>query len=231
MPLPDRDVKSLAEFAFTHAEQHSPWHITRHAMYSALSGRFADQDDPMRVVLSISRSKALMDTLGFEQTERFEAGYPAYDMADLGLPDDAYDFVVSDQVIEHVAGGPVACFEETARVLAPGGWMVHATCLMNEIHQSPLDFWRLTPFALRMLAERCGLEVHEATGWGNRRASKLIEMGFRKRVVPIDERNPIHKIATENDENHPIVTWVVARKPPVSRLTKLRARRPSSREP
>jgi SAM-dependent methyltransferase len=202
----------LVEHAFASSDESGP-HITRFAMYRALRGTLADQDAPERRVLSVSRSAKFVRLLGLREAELVEANYPDYDLAALAVEDASVDFVVSDQVLEHVAGGPVASFAETARVLRPGGIVVHTTCLMNEIHQEPVDYWRLTPFALTMLAERFGLEILEAGSWGNRAASQVVQMGYRKRPVPHDPENPLFRIATENDPAHPIVTWLVARKP------------------
>ena len=210
--LGDRHVKRLIEHAFAAAEEHGP-HITRFAMYRQLRDVMAAEDGPDRVVLAISRSRKFARMLGFREAEIRAADYPEFDLAALDVPDASVDFVVSDQVLEHVAGGPVACFEETVRVLKPGGVAVHTTCLMNEIHQEPVDYWRFTPFALEMLAERFGLEIVQAGSWGNRTASQVIQMGFRKRPVPDDPENPLFHIATENDPAHPIVTWLIARRP------------------
>jgi len=79
---------------------------------------------------------------------------PEYDLADLALPDAGCEFLVTDQVLEHVQGGLVAAFSESRRVVKPGGIIVHTTCLVNAIHQAPFDFWRVTPLGLEALARR-----------------------------------------------------------------------------
>jgi hypothetical protein len=50
-------------------------------------------------------------------------------------------------------------------------------------------------------------------GWGNREALALIQMGFRRLKVPLDDAHPLHRIATLNERAWPIHTWVVAQKP------------------
>ena len=41
---------------------------------------------------------------------------------------------------------------------------------------------------------------------------RLVMSGLRGIRVPLDERHPVHRIATENDPKWPIHTWVIARK-------------------
>ena len=213
MSLSDKIVRSLVAHSIEQSRAPKRWHISRFAMYKALEGALAGEDSIDRVVLSISRSSRLAAILGLHAARVEGASYPDYDIAALDKPDAAYDFLVADQVLEHVAGGPFAAFAESRRVVKPGGFVVHTTCMLNEVHQPPMDFWRFTPHGMRMLAERHGLEVVRLGAWGNRQAGEFIQQGFRRTRVPEDEGHPIYQLATVNDEKHPITTWLVARRP------------------
>jgi SAM-dependent methyltransferase len=186
-------------------------HITRYAMYQRLAELGAALPDRTGRVLSISHSTRLGELLGLQPTETVEANYPDCDMTSLGFPDCSYDFVLSDQVLEHVEGDPGRAVDESWRVLRPGGIAVHTTCFINPIHGSPGDFWRFTPAALRLLCRRF-TEVIDCGGWGNFEAWHLIRDGLRWEGIPHARWHPLHRLATRNDPIWPIVTWVVAKK-------------------
>lgn len=78
----------------------------------------------------------------------------------LPLPDGSFDAVLNTQVLEHVAD-PFAVVAELARVLTPGGRLFLTVPLVNELHEEPYDFFRYTPYGLRTLFERAGLEAVE----------------------------------------------------------------------
>lgn len=76
----------------------------------------------------------------------------------LPLPDGELDAILNTQVLEHVAD-PQAVVAELARVLKPGGELWLTAPLVNELHEEPFDFFRYTPYGLRTLFERAGLDV------------------------------------------------------------------------
>src|SRR5688572_31467051 len=119
-------------------------HITRYFMYRRLTS--IGDTLPFRTgrVLSISRSTNLVGLLGLRPSEIVEADYPAFNILSLELPSESFDFVLSDQVLEHIEGSPQQAIDECLRVLKPGGIAIHTTCFINPIHGSPKDFWRFT---------------------------------------------------------------------------------------
>jgi SAM-dependent methyltransferase len=188
-------------------------HLTRYQMYRTLRRELACEPESHQVglrALSISRSVDLARLVS-PHAIITEADYPEHDLLALDFPDDSFDLVVSDQVLEHVAGDPAQAMRESVRVVRPGGLVVHTTCLINPIHDSQ-DFWRFTPDALALLAEQTA-EVVMAGGWGNRYAVVLTMMGLRHEPIPHRSHHPLHKVATYNDQRNLIVTWVAARKP------------------
>jgi SAM-dependent methyltransferase len=189
------------------------WNITRHYMYSRLGGMLAAYDGDGKSCLSISHSAFLVRLLGLRSAHLTEADYPEHTLLNLDFPDTTFDFCVSDQVLEHIEGNPFAAFRESLRVIKPGGFIVHTTCFMNEIHNMPKDYWRFTPDALRLIAEDCRAVVLECGGWGNKDVWRYMELGFRAAPVPGDPNHPICRVAMKNEETLPIVSWVVAQKP------------------
>ena len=187
--------------------------IVRYSMYRALRDKLAEFDGDEKSTLAISHSANLASLLGIQRGRIEEANFPEFDILDLGFDDDQFDFVVSDQVLEHIGGSPYRAFSETARVLKPGGYFCHTTCLIMCVHGDPLDFWRFTPKGLEELTTSNGMHVVEAGGWGNREAWSLMHMGFWESDVPADPSNPINQIASYNEPRYPTVVWVIGQKP------------------
>lgn len=184
-------------------------HITRYAMYRRLAEVAAAF--PLRTgkTLTISKSAKLAGILGLSDIT--EAEFPGIDMLSLPYPDASFDFVVSDQVLEHVAGDPQRAIDECHRVLRPGGIAVHTTCFINPVHKEPEDFWRFSPDALKYLSRNFS-EVLDYGGWGNRNVWDIIGIGLRWDGIPHAAWHPLHKLAMKNDPAWPLSTWVVARK-------------------
>ncbi|MGH6925628.1 MAG: methyltransferase domain-containing protein [Propylenella sp.] len=187
--------------------------LTRLAMYEALSGRLAAEDRLSRRCLAISGSARLADVLGLRAAKIVQAAYPEHTMLALRFDDASFDFCVSDQVLEHVEGDPFDAVRESFRVVRPGGWVVHTTCLLNPIHREPGDFWRFTPDALELLAKSAGGAAIETGSWGNRQALAVAMAGARMVKVALDEAHPLHRIAVANEPDWPIHTWLIAQRP------------------
>lgn len=186
-------------------------HVTRYVMYETLS-KVLNEDGKGKRLLSISHSERLVDVMGLRGVEVVQANYPEYNALDLSrFEDESFDYVVSDQVLEHIAGDPFKVFEESRRVLRKGGIAVHTTCFINPIHGWPSDFWRFTPNCLSMLASEFS-DILAVGGHGSRLIWIIDLMGLRDTPVPHAKWHPLHKIATFNMPSWPMSTWVVARK-------------------
>ena len=188
-------------------------HVTRYFMYDRL--KTVGPTLPNRIgprVLSISHSENLAPLLGLKPSEVVRANHPHYNILALDFPDASFDYVVSDQVLEHIEGSPFDAIKECYRVLKPGGVAVHTTCFNIGIHASPSDFWRFTPDALRLLHKNWSA-ILELGGWGNPQVWTIVEKdGMRFRGVPPVKWHPMYRIAMKNDPEWPIMTWVIARK-------------------
>jgi SAM-dependent methyltransferase len=185
--------------------------ITRYSMYHTLQkvgSKFPNQEGD---VLSVSHSVKLCDVLGIKPKSLVEANYPEHNFLSLQFPDESFDFVLSDQVLEHVEGNPQQAIDESLRLLRPGGIAIHTTCFINPVHGAPSDYWRFTPEALKLLGKNFS-KIIDCGGWGNFETWLLIRDGLRRVRIPHANWHPLHRIAIKNDPEWPIVTWLVAQK-------------------
>ena len=96
----------------------------------------------------------------------------AADAEQLPFPDDVFQRVECDAVLEHVRN-PVKVMEEIRRVLAPGGYAHLVTPFCHPFHEYPKDYRRFTIDGLKELAGP--LEV-VAEGWRTGPTATLLVM-------------------------------------------------------
>lgn len=205
-----RTIRKLAWKASIVGLSRGP-HITRYSMYDTLQKIGTSLPRKQGRVLSISHSNKLVKILGLQPTEIVSANYPEHNILNLNFPDSYFDYVISDQVLEHIEGNPFQAIKECQRILKPNGIAVHTTCFINPIHGSPSDFWRFTPDALSLLHKDWS-KIIEAGSWGNFDVWTIVKDGLRFVGIPHAKWHPLHKLATKNDPLWPIVTWIIAKK-------------------
>ncbi len=98
------------------------------------------------------------DTLDFAGRTDVPLTYRSTSEYDFPVADDAYDIVLSAQVIEHVRK-IWRWMPEVARVCRPGGLVITINPVSWHYHESPVDCWRIYPEGMRALSEDAGLEV------------------------------------------------------------------------
>jgi len=147
-----------------------------------------------------------------DEAEVIETNYPEVDIQNLPYSDCSFDFVISDQILEHIENTEKA-IAESFRVLKKDGMAIHTTCFINPVHLCPEDYWRFSPASLRYLFKDFS-EILQCEGWGNRLAIFLILLSDKIRFIKIPERklSVFNWIASHNDKKYPIVTWVIAKK-------------------
>lgn len=70
----------------------------------------------------------------------------------------AYDTVLSTQVMEHV-GHPDKMLQEANRILKDNGHLIISIPFCWELHEEPYDFFRYSKYGLKEMFERNGFEV------------------------------------------------------------------------
>lgn len=189
-------------------------HLTRYYMYENIkkvlikNSCFPIQGN----VLGISGINSFYKMIDMKKSEMTETEYPNLDMQNLPYSDDRFDFVISDQVVEHLED-PQKAIKESYRVLNSGGIAIHTTCFINSIHFCPNDFYRFSPDGLKYLCNDFS-EMLICNGWGNRIAILLCFLSdkFRFKIIPDKRWSLWRYIASYNEKEYPIVTWVIAKK-------------------
>lgn len=134
--------------------------------------------------------------------------YPEVDIQDMPYEDNMFDYVISDQVLEHVMR-PWVAVNEIYRVLKPGGLNVLTTCLMNYVHGVPDDYFRFTPDGLRSL---CGdfSRIEVCDGHGN--LDFIVKVLTGKRKKPVVVGSSLAKEACISDNKNLYLVWIIAQK-------------------
>ncbi|HEY9259353.1 class I SAM-dependent methyltransferase [Chitinophaga sp.] len=104
----------------------------------------------------------------------------------IAMKDNAVDFVLSTQVLEHVEN-PVLYLEEAMRILKPGGKLIISTHGYWMFHPDPTDYWRWTSLGLKKIITERGFEIKYFRGIVGRSASglQLFQDGFVFKVPEV----------------------------------------------
>jgi SAM-dependent methyltransferase len=107
---------------------------------------------------------AVYESADFLQVDKpYELPTYVCDLQAIPVEDGRFDFVVFNQVMEHLPE-PGLVLRELYRVLKPGGEMIYSGPLFFEEHEQPFDFYRYTQFGLRYLFAQAGFVVVRL-GW------------------------------------------------------------------
>lgn len=134
--------------------------------------------------------------------------YPNVDIHDMPYENDKFQYVIADQVLEHVRK-PWVGVEEVRRVLKPSGLAILTSALIFPVHGVPFDFWRFTPDGLKVLCENFS-EIHECQGTGDLKfALDILHKRGKRQVTP---NTPIEKRAIACDDKYLVSVWIIAEK-------------------
>jgi SAM-dependent methyltransferase len=122
----------------------------------------------------------------------FDKGYsdPTYvcDLSRIPVEEARFDFVVFNQVLEHLPE-PKLVLLELRRVLKPGGMMIYTGPLFWEEHQQPYDFYRYTQFGLRYLLETSGFQIQRVDWLEGYIGTVANQLNSAARYLPIRPRD------------------------------------------
>lgn len=134
--------------------------------------------------------------------------YPDVDIHKMPYEDNLFDYVIADQVLEHVRK-PWIGVEEVRRVLKTGGLAILTSALIFYIHGVPHDYWRFTPEGLRVLCENFS-KIHSCRGTGD--LSFVLDILRKKASGKVVPGTSLEKRALACDNKHLVSVWIIAEK-------------------
>ncbi|UCC94817.1 MAG: methyltransferase domain-containing protein [Candidatus Omnitrophota bacterium] len=136
------------------------------------------------------------------------------DLHTLDLPEKDFDFVMVNQILEHVYN-PFLCLENIYSHMRPGGFIYANVPTINILHMSPEHYYTgYTPVGFGAIFKSVGFEILEMGQWGN---LEYIEKLFKTHKWP-DYRQltkslfPFRRRPITNEFENPAVCWVLAQK-------------------
>jgi len=148
--------------------------------------------------------RLMFDGFPYEIADNF----PVVDVQDLShFKPDHYDFIVLDQILEHVCD-PARALREAHRLLKKGGWLIVTVPFLVKIHYVPKDYWRFTQDGLRQLLSNYSNVTVKS--WGNK--DVVIDHIKTGSWPSVKEAKELGIFNLENDEELPHVVWGFARK-------------------
>ncbi len=189
------------------------FHITRYVMYRRISEFFKTGTRSGKVLEVSGDRGAIFHMFEPTQIEYTPTSFPEVDAEHMPFADNAFDFVICDQVIEHLAR-PKTAVNEMKRVLRHGGWLIVATACMEVIHTRPdnvSDYWRFTPQGLQELLAGFS-NIYQCEGWGNREALAIVLFGGLQKYVPVSGHPYLERVASYNEPHCPLSVWAIVQK-------------------
>ena len=135
--------------------------------------------------------------------------HPPYDIQDESSYEHSWDVIIADQILEHVARP-----WEAIRLIGAHTKQVAVITVpfLIGIHNSPGDYWRMTPQALmRMAAPH--FQRMDVQSWGNAKAAYWHAIYNRtSRLLRNIPEAELDATLNDNDIHKPFVIWAILRK-------------------
>jgi SAM-dependent methyltransferase len=137
--------------------------------------------------------------------------YPEFDLCHDIVQDTQFDFVVAEQVFEHLMY-PYRAGRNVHQMLRPDGYFLSTTPFLIQRHGGDMDYNRWTERGFKYLLAECGFDPERiVTGsWGNRECAiaDFNSCAERGEWNLFDAKR--HSLADEAD--YPVVVWALAQK-------------------
>jgi SAM-dependent methyltransferase len=196
-------VRALERRVFPSAGTDADRHWQRQVMNAAVEARLAAAP-----VSSLDAVEISGDLHAHRPWGSYTAlAYPDFDLCAPLTEERRFDYVICEQVLEHVED-PWAAVDNLRELCRPGGHVLVSTPFLVKVHEFPaygmLDYWRFTPRGLRTLLERFGLEVESVESWGNRECvvGNFTDWAAYRRWLSL-----------RNEPDFPVQVWAFARRP------------------
>ena len=130
---------------------------------------------------------------------------PIVDIHDLSaFPRNYYDFVILDEILEHVEK-PWIAVEEIYQILKPGGCLITSSPFLIAVHKVPNDYWRFTKDGMAVLLDK--FSAVETYSWGNKSSVNYLMNGM---MVSVKEAINAGQFDMSNIDKFAISVWAYA---------------------
>ncbi len=162
------------------------------------------QDHDLKII-EFGGSNGFIMTLFNKFSYEVAPNAPIVDVHDLSsYPRNYYDFVILDEILEHVKK-PWVAIGEIYQILKPGGCLITSSPFLIAIHKVPNDYWRFTKEGIEVLLEKFGtVEIHS---WGNATAVTYLMKGM---MVSVKDAMNDSQFDLSNNEKFAISVWAYA---------------------
>jgi len=137
--------------------------------------------------------------------------YPNFDLCKDTVQGKQFDFIVAEQVFEHLMY-PYRAGKNVHQMLRPGGYFLATTPFLIQRHMGEMDYSRWTERGFTYLLAECGFDPERVvTGsWGNRECAIADFNSWAERGDWNQFDAKQHGLANETD--YPVVVWALAQK-------------------
>lgn len=135
--------------------------------------------------------------------------YPQYDVTKDASYERSWDVIVTDQVLEHTdkPWEAIRLIGEHTKQMA-----VITVPFLIRLHNSPNDFWRMTPKAIDMLAKPYFSGINIGS-WGTVKANHWHAIYNRtSRLMESVGEAELDAELSSNESQHPFVIWAILKK-------------------
>lgn len=137
------------------------------------------------------------------------------DLHRLNLPETGFDFVMLNQVLEHVYD-PIRCLQNIYTYMRPGG-ILYANVPANNIpHSTPFHYYTgYTPTGLGAVVQAAGFKILSIGQWGNTAYIDLLFIKNKNKWPRWPDYREVAHIEPNpgiNDFDCPVITWIFAQK-------------------
>ena len=137
--------------------------LSRMVMYYNIC-KFLQEEKRTGKVLDVSGSENYLKF--FTNPEIIYINYPENDIHKTNFEDNSFDWIILDQVLEHLEK-PWNAIKEIHRILKPDGKVIITTCFLNPYHATPEDYFRYSVYGLKSITEDYFKNCLLWGGWGN----------------------------------------------------------------
>ena len=134
--------------------------------------------------------------------------YPSYDLHEIPILDEPFDFFIFSQTLEHLYDPSLAVANISKNVKADG-YVFTSVPTINIPHMTPVHFGGFTPMGLAVLFHRADFDVVNLGQWGN---NKYIEQMFRTQSWPDYNALKDSEGRVTNEPKNCCQCWVLAKK-------------------